>query len=174
VRAQRKDKNKVRISWNAAVDCDGNTVAGYNIYRAATAAGPFSKINTGLVTDTVYDDTEGGLGVASGGAGAGSYYMVSAVDSAGTESVNSLAVRPASALASGGAGVLGCFISTAQNTAVPKAMGWVVLFLVALFVWRTVQGSPAGCGISYLDFIYINVLKRRKVSDMKDKGSKVQ
>jgi hypothetical protein len=88
----------VRLQWDAAVDANANPVAGYNIYRAATAAGPFSKINTELITDTVYVDAGIGVGIAAGGGGgSGSYYVVTSVDSGGTESVQSLAVKPASA-----------------------------------------------------------------------------
>jgi fibronectin type 3 domain-containing protein len=88
VRAQREEKGR-RIFWNVATDCNSAAVAGYNIYRAATAAGPFSKINTELITDTVYFDTESTVGIAGGGGGSGAsgYYMVTAVDSGGTESV---------------------------------------------------------------------------------------
>jgi hypothetical protein len=133
VRAERKSA-KVRISWNAATDCDGNPVAGYNVYRAATAAGPFSKINTDPVTDTYFYDTEGGVGIAGGGGSGSGYYVVSAVDSGGTESVQSLAVRPASAASSAGSSIVGCFISTAHDTLPVKPAGVVVLIMVVLII----------------------------------------
>jgi hypothetical protein len=105
----------VRIQWNAALDANANAVAGYNIYRAATAAGPFSKINTELITGTVYVDAGIGVGIAAGGGGSddSSYYVVTSVDSGGTESVHSLAVKPASAGSSGGGGAApACFIES--------------------------------------------------------------
>jgi hypothetical protein len=118
VRAQSEKKGK-RVSWNAAADANGNAVAGYNIYRAATAAGPFSKINTALVTDTYFYDTDSGVGISSGGgggSGSGGYYVVTAVDSGGTEGVQSLAIKPASmASGSGGSGGGGCFIDSTTD-----------------------------------------------------------
>jgi hypothetical protein len=112
---------KVRLSWNAATDCDGHPVAGYNVYWATTAAGPFSRINTQLVTTTRYVDADSGQGIAgAGGSASSGYYVVTAVDSGGTESVNSLAVKSsAAASTSGGSAVTGCFITTAQHASKP-------------------------------------------------------
>ena len=125
VKARRKN-GKVRISWQTAVDCNGNPVAGYNLYRAETAAGPFSQINTDLISDTVYLDTGSG------------YYVVSAVDTGSTESVQSLAVKPASAASSsgGGGGGAGCFIgSSVQQSAQPLLLIWLSLTIAAaLFI----------------------------------------
>ena len=148
IRAQREDKGR-RIFWNAAFDCNGAAVAGYNIYRAATAAGPFSKINTALITDTVYFDTDSGMGINGGGGGSGAsgYYMVTAVDSSGTESVQSLAVKPASLASggSGGGGAGGCFIRTAGHPALqPYLVIWLIVIqaiVVAIVVRRTAQGT---------------------------------
>jgi hypothetical protein len=133
---RRQAQGKRRISWQAATDSDGNPVAGYNIYRAATAAGPFSRINTALVTGTVYVDTDSGVGVEAAAALGGSgYYVVTAVDTGGTESVQSLAVKPAS-IASAGSSLAGCFIGAAgQPAAQPFLPIWVLLPLaVALCV----------------------------------------
>jgi Peptidase family C25 len=144
VRAQREEKGR-RIFWNAVFDCNGAAVAGYNIYRAASAAGPFSKINTELITDTVYFDPDSTEGIAGGGGGGSSssgYYAVTAVDSGGTESVQSLAVKPASAVSSAagaGAGAMGCFIRTAGH---PAARPYIIILLIAAIVvvlcgWRS-------------------------------------
>jgi hypothetical protein len=136
VRRQAQGK---RISWQAATDCDGNPVDGYNIYRAGSAAGPFSKINTDLVTGTVFFDTDRGAGMAAAAAAGGSgYYVVTAVDSGGTESVQSLAVKPAS-LVSGGSSLVGCFIGAAgQPAAQPYLVIWLLLALIAaLCMWRS-------------------------------------
>jgi hypothetical protein len=43
---------EVTLSWNPV-----SHVAGYNIYRSTTSGSGFSKINTTLVTETVYEDT---------------------------------------------------------------------------------------------------------------------
>jgi hypothetical protein len=42
----------VDLSWNASPD----TVLGYHVYRAPTAAGPFTRMNTDLITRTGYTD----------------------------------------------------------------------------------------------------------------------
>ena len=43
----------VDLSWNASPD----TVLGYNVYRAPTSAGPFTRLNTSLVTTTNFTDS---------------------------------------------------------------------------------------------------------------------
>ncbi|MDB6121078.1 MAG: Fibronectin type domain protein [Pedosphaera sp.] len=43
----------VFVSWNASSD----SVAGYNIYRSSNTNGPFTRLNTSLVTDTFYTDS---------------------------------------------------------------------------------------------------------------------
>jgi hypothetical protein len=131
-------------------------VAGYNIYYAQSAAGPFSKINSDLVTDTVFVDTQVGLGMASvNGEGAGGYYRVSAVDDTGVESAQSLSISPAaltttptgssdvsgSSSSGGGGGGAGCFITSAQDTLPPES-SWVLFTIAAvLCIGRTAHGS---------------------------------
>jgi hypothetical protein len=125
----------VRIKWDAALDTNANPVAGYNIYRAGTAGGPFSRINTALVTGTVFFDTDSGGGIEAANATGGSgYYVVTAVDAGGTESVHSLAVKPASMASGGSAGsssLAGCFITTVQDT-LPAKAGWMVVILMVV------------------------------------------
>ncbi len=151
---------RVRIRWDQSFDCDGNPVAGYNIYRGASAAGPFSQINTGLVTGTVFYDTDGGVGINGGGGSVGSgYYVVSAVDSLGDESVQSLAVKPAAA-AQAAESLLSCFISTSTGTFLVNGWALVVIFTAALCVWYKVLPQNAGFRVLIQ---YINVLKRCKV-----------
>ncbi len=43
-------ENRIRLSWTQT---DYDTLAGYNVYRADTAEGPFTKINTRLVPGTI-------------------------------------------------------------------------------------------------------------------------
>jgi hypothetical protein len=46
------------LSWTAAtVPSGGAAVAGYNIYRGTTSGGPYTKINTALVSAVTYSDT---------------------------------------------------------------------------------------------------------------------
>jgi hypothetical protein len=140
----RREAQGKRISWQAATDCDRNPVDGYNIYRAATAAGPFSRINATLVTGTVFFDTDSGVGIqAAAAAGGSGYYVVTAVDSGGTESVQSLAVKPAS-LVSGGSSLVGCFITTAGQPASKPYLVILVLLVVVLTVLLTIVKGVRG------------------------------
>ena len=140
VQAIRKD-NGVRITWNAALDSNGNAVAGYNIYRAGSPAGPYSKINAELVTGTQFIDTGGAMVVAGSGAGGGSaYYAVSSEDSDGDESAQSLGISPASLASSsgsdGGGGGGGCFIDTVSQSVSKQWILLLVLFII---------GAAIGC-----------------------------
>jgi hypothetical protein len=151
-----RQEGGAQLRWNESSDCNGNAVAGYNIYYAQSAAGPFSKINSDLVTDTVFVDTQVGLGMASvNGEGAGGYYRVSAVDDTGVESAQSLSISPAaltttptgssdvsgSSSSGGGGGGAGCFITSAQDTLPPES-SWVLFTIAAvLCIGRTAHGS---------------------------------
>jgi hypothetical protein len=43
----------VRLSWSAPED---SAVIGYNVYRAGTLSGEFTRVNAAIVEDTTYDD----------------------------------------------------------------------------------------------------------------------
>jgi Carboxypeptidase regulatory-like domain len=76
--ASQQAPHSVALSWHAS----SSAVSGYNVYRATTNGGPYSKINSGLITVASYTDTS-----VSGGT---TYYYVStSVDSAGIESAYS-------------------------------------------------------------------------------------
>src|SRR5262249_13165594 len=65
----------VDLSWLAST----STVAGYNVYRGTVSGGPFTKLNSSLITGTTYVD----LTVQ---AGQTYYYHATAVDSNNNES----------------------------------------------------------------------------------------
>jgi len=65
----------VSLDWNDNTEPDR---AGYNVYRSASAGGPFTKLNASLLSSSQYNDTS-----APGGT---SYYRVTAVDTSGNES----------------------------------------------------------------------------------------
>ncbi|MBC8490221.1 MAG: T9SS type A sorting domain-containing protein [Bacteroidetes bacterium] len=44
------------LTWNKNTEPD---IAGYNIYKSNISGGPYTKINSGLVTDTTYTDVTG-------------------------------------------------------------------------------------------------------------------
>jgi hypothetical protein len=114
----------VVLSWNAATDCNGGAVSGYNLYRSTTPGGNYTKVNTSLITGTQYDDisvssTRAQHTSRSAASGPTYYYVVTSVDADGDESVYSLEARGGTQSAnppvnesSGGGGGGGCFINT--------------------------------------------------------------
>jgi len=70
---------QVALSWNASTSPG---VAGYNAYRSTTSGGPYSKLNSGLISNTSYTDQM----VQSGST---YYYVTTAVNSQGQESAYS-------------------------------------------------------------------------------------
>jgi hypothetical protein len=71
-------QHTVALSWTAST----STVAGYNVYRGTVSGGPYSKINSSLVTTLSYTDST----VQSGKT---YYYVTTSVDSSGDESTYS-------------------------------------------------------------------------------------
>jgi hypothetical protein len=98
------------LSWQEATDCNGNPVAGYNVYRSTSPGGSYQKVNDSLVTGTQYVDT-------SVGSGSTYYYVVTSVDADGDESVQSqeASATVSTSSAGGGGGGGGCFINTAAG-----------------------------------------------------------
>jgi fibronectin type 3 domain-containing protein len=66
------------LSWTAST----STVSGYNVYRGTVNGGPYTLINTSLVTGVSYTDTAVQSGVTY-------FYVTTAVDSSGVESLDS-------------------------------------------------------------------------------------
>jgi hypothetical protein len=134
VKANRQE-NGVRIEWNAALDSNGNAVAGYHVYRASSPAGPYSKINTALITGTEFIDTTGGeVGADAGGSGGTYYYGVTSEDNDGDESAQSLGVSPATILSSGGGGGGGCFIESVSQLIPQPALWFLVLLSIGIAI----------------------------------------
>ncbi len=75
-------QHSVDLSWTAST----STVTGYNIYRGSTSGGPYTKINNTLNSSTAYTDN-------SVQAGQTYYYVTTAVDSVGSESIYSNEVQ---------------------------------------------------------------------------------
>ena len=69
----------IALDWVDNVESD---LAGYNVYRSPTVGGPYTKVNTTLVTLSNYSD----LGLVNG---TEYYYVVRAVDTSTNESLNS-------------------------------------------------------------------------------------
>lgn len=73
----------VRVRWNPNTEPD---LAGYHVYRAGSAAGPFSRIDASTVTAVEFTD-------ASAPDSAALWYAVSAVDASNNESARSGALQ---------------------------------------------------------------------------------
>ena len=71
--------HQVSLSWTASTS---QNVVGYNAYRSLTSGGGYTKVNTSLITSTSYIDQTVLSGVTY-------YYVTTAVDSQGLESVYS-------------------------------------------------------------------------------------
>jgi len=69
-------QHTVAVTWNAST----STVAGYNVYRSTVSAGPYAKINSSLVAALSYTDSAVQSGTTY-------YYVTTAADSSGNESV---------------------------------------------------------------------------------------
>ena len=70
---------EVLLSWTAS---GSPGIAGYNAYRSPTSGGPYTKLNSSLISPTNYND----LMVQSGYT---YYYVTTAVDNQGEESTYS-------------------------------------------------------------------------------------
>jgi len=69
-------QHSVALTWNAS----SSTVAGYNVYRGTVSGGPYAKINSSLVVVLDYTDSNVQSGTTY-------YYVTTAVNSSGNESV---------------------------------------------------------------------------------------
>jgi hypothetical protein len=139
----KRTQEGIMISWQAVADSGSNPVAGYNVYRSSTPGGIYIKINSELITETEFLDTNpGGVGASSvsGASGGTAYYGVTAVDDSGDESVQTLGSSPpaiigsaassASGAAGSAAGAVGCFISvTARSNGQIDLWLWVLVFI---------------------------------------------
>jgi Abnormal spindle-like microcephaly-assoc'd, ASPM-SPD-2-Hydin/Protein of unknown function (DUF1573) len=71
-------QHSVNLTWTAST----STVSGYNVYRSTVSGSAYTKINSSLVTALNYTDSTVQNGTTY-------YYVTTAVDSSGTESVYS-------------------------------------------------------------------------------------
>ena len=142
----QRTQEGIMISWQAAEDGSGNPLAGYNVYRSSTPGGNYIKINTELITDTEFLDSDpGGVGASSAGGGDGGafYYGVTSVDDSGDESAQTLGSSPAAIIASvAGAGGGGCFIgATSQSNSWQSLWMLAILtFVMLITLWHQASG----------------------------------
>jgi hypothetical protein len=72
-------QHKVSLTWLASTT---PTVVGYNMYRASVSGGPYTKLNSSLISSTNYVDSSVENGKTY-------FYVATAVDSGGIESTYS-------------------------------------------------------------------------------------
>jgi hypothetical protein len=72
--------HSVALSWNAST----STVSGYNVYRSTVSGAQYAKLNPSLVPGLAFTDT-----TVVSGSGITYYYVTTAVDSSGGESIPS-------------------------------------------------------------------------------------
>jgi len=126
----------IALQWQAAADADGNAVDGYNLYRSQSPAGPYVKVNSGLIAASGYKDSTPAAGTTY-------YYLVSSVDGDGDESVMSAMVSAQRAVpaliaagsADGGGGGGGCFVQTAAQPQATGSFFFVSEWPVSSLVW---------------------------------------
>lgn len=70
------------VTWTAS---SSSGLAGYNVYRATSSSGPFTKLNSALITATTYTDSAVQAGQIY-------YYAVTAMNTSGQESTYSTTV----------------------------------------------------------------------------------
>jgi hypothetical protein len=151
----QRTEDGTMISWQAIADSSGHPVAGYNVYRSSTPDGIYSKINTELITETEFLDTNpGGVGAGdvTGASGGSSYYGVTAVDDSGDESVQTLGSSPAAFIgstagsaASSATGAVSCFISVTapSNSRIdPRLLILVFIGLTIIFCIKARSAAP--------------------------------
>jgi fibronectin type 3 domain-containing protein len=77
--------HSVTIRWQPAAQAKGIVVVGYNLYRSTTPGGPYVVIAS-RVPGTIYEDTIVNRGTTY-------FYVVTTLDSAGTESARSREIK---------------------------------------------------------------------------------
>jgi hypothetical protein len=148
--AERQADGAVELSWTPARDCDGQPVAGYQLYRRAAAEKNYTQLNTILIRGVSFSDR----GLSQAPAGTTFYYALRAVDDSAQASVLS---APATLTVAGsqteeerGNSVstsVSCFISSAWQDEGFHALS--LLVLVGVFAWlarsrRNKRASASG------------------------------
>lgn len=76
--AAQASTHSVKLAWNAST----STVTGYNVYRGTSNGGPYTKMNSAVVTALNYADSSLASSTTY-------YYVTTAIDAAGVESAYS-------------------------------------------------------------------------------------
>ena len=136
--AERQADGAVELSWTPARDCDGQPVAGYQLYRRSGAEKNYTQLNTALIPGLSYSDR----GLSQAPAGTTYYYALRAVDDSAQASVPSAPAvvtivgggnTGGSASSSNGGG---CFISSANWDLSPDLLNPLgAMALLGCLIW---------------------------------------
>jgi hypothetical protein len=142
--AEQDGQYNVSLSWQPAVDANGDAVDGYNVYRKMGSEGVYAPVNSELLTATGFVDEDVTLGTRY-------YYVVRSVDldpvvaeSVDSESVSMVPTAIATSLSgsasssSGGGGGGGCFVSTTMEAFNQDVMGGLAFLGFILILWRLI------------------------------------
>jgi hypothetical protein len=129
----------ILLNWNAALDCNGNAVSGYHVFRKAGGEASYSRLTSSPVASLTYTDLTAAAPSAAALSDAITYtYAVCAVDADGDASALSApaSVTIAGADAGGtevssGGGGGGCFVAASSDSLKPILALWLALAAVA-------------------------------------------
>jgi hypothetical protein len=129
----------ILLNWNAALDCNGNAVSGYHVFRKAVGETRYSRLTSSPIAALTYTDPTAAAPSSAALSDAITYtYAVSAVDADGDLSALS---APASVTIAGedaggvdaasGGGGGGCFVAASSDSLRPIIALWLSLAAVA-------------------------------------------
>lgn len=142
--------SSIALNWVKAADSD---LAGYNIYRSTSSGGPFAKVNAVPSDRTAYYLDEGLSPLTR------YYYKVTAVDSSGNESSQSLLTDTSTNPPHHALFPIGMGRSTPASVAIERVYQTTMMDLVAgadvLWLWHADGTAPIdadGTAVTYGDF----------------------
>jgi hypothetical protein len=125
----------VTLTWNANTETD---LAGYNVYRSGSAAGPYTKLNSALLTTRSYQDTTAPAVTTS-------FYQVQAIDQLGNASTPAqLSVKRGIAFRSATSAQVLIGTSITLNKPSGTASGDVLVAAIDIGLDTTTVTAPSG------------------------------
>ncbi len=131
--ANHTEDGEILLTWQAAEDCNGDPVAGYNVYRRSESESDFAKLNPELLENLAFIDMTYVPSTLY-------YYAVASVDDDSDESVKSVAITPSGPSSSDDtpAAFSACFVDTVSTSDSQQHMSFIILLVMVLLpaiVW---------------------------------------